>query len=223
MAIDVGGYAMSLLPTSNIGSLFGTIFRALLWGSILGIIGMFGFILWRSAQKKRLYNYLVEIYYQEPGSQAVMKKLDFAGVFTKKKTGLKRLYLMKHNVGLNPDNVPFIFTEKGKRLVTLWQSGLKNFRFVNPTMTSNPGFVMNVGEEDVNWAIASYHEWKERLQFQDWLQKHGHILLWSITIVGSLFIMWFITSKFDVMGGIAQAMLQAAQALRDASAGTVVK
>lgn len=213
----------TFIPSSGFGGMLKMIGGVFLFAVVIAVIAVVLFIIYKKAQEKRLYEYEVNIYYQENQTHTPILKHDRGGIYTKKGTGLKRFYLFNNRVGLNPDNVPFIFGNKGQKVVTLWQTGLKNFRYVNPYISSNPGFNMHVGEEDVNWAIATYTEWKNKLEFNTWLQRHGHILLWAITIVGSLFVFWFLSSKFDVMQGVATNINQAAQALRDANAGTIVK
>lgn len=198
------------------------IFIAAMFGGIF-IVALIAFGIWRVYTSRVTYNFPVEIYYQEKGMKSPIKKSDKGGIFTNKKTNLKRFYLFKNRVGLNPDNVPFIFNNNGKKIVTLWQTGLKSFRYVMPSISPNPGFVMHVGDEDVNWALAIFKEWKERFSQKTFLEQYGYMILWAITIMGTLFVFFFLAQKFDVIASAAESLSQAANALRDAKLGTIVE
>ena len=185
---------------------------------VMAVVGYWAFNKFRNKNK---FDYQVHIYYQEKDSRMPIFKMDKGGVFMNNKTGLKRFYLFNENIGLNPDNVPFMFNKKGGRIVTLWQSGLKSFRYANVSI--NSPLAITVGDEDVNWAISTFTEWKHRFQFKSFLEQYGHMILWAVTVLGTMFIFWFVTQKFDVLQGAATALNNAAEALRDANAGTIIR
>lgn len=187
---------------------------------VLATLAFFGY---RSFNSRTLYKTQVHIYYQEPGTKSPIYYTDKGGVFTNKKTNMKRFYLQNQRVGLNPDNIPFIFGKKGQKIVTLWQTGIKSFRYVNPTVSDNPGLKFNVGEEDVNWALVAFNEWVNRFKVSSFLQQYGHMILWAVTVMGTLFLLFFVMEKFDVLASVANSLNEAAQAMKQASVGTIVE
>jgi len=221
--VELGDAVGNVVPQINTGGAVGLISNLVIWGAVmlgLLIVGYIGFVY---LQRSRMYNYVVHIYYQEKGSRMPIFRTDRGGIFTNAKTGMKRFYLMKNNVGLKPDNIPFIFNGKGSKIVTLYQSGIKNFSFVNAHISPNPGFKMSVGEEDVNWAISAYASWKNRFQMKTFMEQYGHMILWALTIVGTLFIFWFVSEKFDVIGQAAGALEAASENLKNIQYGQVIQ
>ena len=120
------------------------------------ILGVFAGVLTFSImliKKNRRFNGFTCIVWKKDGFGQLDQELDQAGVFVEKVTNNKRLYLKKANVGLSPDDIPYIPCGKTK-FVFLFRTGLKNFQFIKPII-NNEGIVLRVGEEDVNWALNS--------------------------------------------------------------------
>lgn len=186
-------------------------------------LAVVSFFAWRWYEKKSLYNLKIHIYYQEKGTRAPRFKEDRGGVFTNKRTNIKRLYLYKARVGLNPDTIPTIFSDGGKKIITLWQTSIKGYRYVTPAVYDNPGLAFHVGEEDVNWALVTFNEWVNRFKVSSFIERYGHMILWAVTIMGTLFLVFFVMQKFDVLSSVATNLNAAAEALRDTSLGTVVE
>jgi len=144
---------------------------------------------------------------------------DSAGVFIDPKTKIKRLFLRRNNVGLNPDNIPF--TSAGsKKVVHLLQTGLKNFHYINLHI-ENPKVTLSVGEEDVNWAINDYERQKSLFDTNKFLQYMPYIAIAFVSIIILITFIYFF-KDFDVLKDTAIALREAAQAISQANSGTTV-
>ncbi len=205
--------AISNVSPSGLGNIAGTLFQVVAFAIIAFFVGIVCMLLVKTYLDRQKYNYRVNIYYQEPGSKVPIFKQDIGGIFIKGE--IKRFYLKKNQVGLDPDNVPFMFTSGGSKLVTLWQTGVKSFRYALPSINYNPGFTIKVGEEDVNWAIATYNEWKARHETQNFIQKYGFMILWGLTVMGTVALFWIVAQKFDILA-------EAVDVLKGIGTGTII-
>lgn len=190
---------------------------------LVALLAIGGWLLFRRFANKKKYDYSVHIYHQEPGSSMPIERWDRGGIFTDPKSNIKAFWLEKNGVPLNPDNIPITFNNTGKKIVTLLQTGLKNFRYVNPSVSSNPGFIFKVGEDDVNWAINSFSQWWSHFKKDSFIQKYGGMMIFALAVVGSLMLFYFVAQKFDTIGTAAQALQTAAEALRSTNVGTVLQ
>jgi len=151
------------------------------------------------------------VVWEKDGTGQVNETYDTAGIFVDKKTKNKRFFMRKANVGLEPDNVPYL-PAGGKKTVYLYRTGLKNFYFVRPSFVSNPTVAFTVGEEDVNWAINAYDRQKKLFQQSKLLQFLPFIALaFTAIIILSIFIYFF--KEFATLKEVAVAMKEAALAL----------
>lgn len=149
-----------------------------------------------------------------------IESYDKAGVFVDRKTKNKRLFLLKNNVGLDPDNIPYKMNGKGDRVVYLVQDGLKNFKYVNIRFNGYSPQI-TVGEEDVNWAINAYEKQK-KLFMNSTLAQLMPLLIIIVPSIIMLIIFIYFFKDFAVLKGIAEALKEAAEALAQAKAGTLV-
>lgn len=153
-----------------------------------------------------------------PANKSITK--DTAGIFVDSKTKNKRFFMRKSNVGLDPDNVPYMFGQGGRRIVFLIQDGLKNFRYLNLKFSDNTPQIL-VGEEDVNWAINAYEKQK-KLFSNTLLAQLLPILIIAIPSMVILIIFVYFFKNFDVLRDVAVQLKEAAVAIAQAKAGTLV-
>lgn len=168
----------------------------------------------------RKYNQYKLVIFQNDGLGHVTWRTDDGGVFVDGKTGNKRLFLKNSHVGLEPDNIPFIPTSTGKRIVMLLQTGLKNYKYINPTISTDL-INFTVGEEDVNWAINEFEASKKRFNFDKLAQYMPFIILAFCFIVIAI-MMVSIFQKLPQIKEIAVEMKAVAQLLAQARTGTTV-
>ena len=135
-------------------------------------------------------------------------------------TGNKRLFLKNAAVGLDPDNIPYLPTAKGNKYIYLLQTGLKNFRYLNPNIDQEH-IKFTVGEEDVNWALNSYEAQKKRFN-TGWLQQYLPFIILGFTVMVMLIMFIYIFNKLPMIGEIAQEMKEVAKLLVEARTGTTV-
>jgi len=178
------------------------------------VVGCF----WLYTKWKRYSQYNCRIWEQD-GFGQWRELYDDAGVFVDRKTQNKRLFLKKNNVGLSPDNIPYI-PSGSKKIIYLLKTGLKNFRFIK-IRPNNPSVVLSVGEEDVNWAINSY-ERQKKIFSQDRLMAYMPFILLAFVSLVILVIFIYFFKEFGTLKGVAQSLSEAAHSLAEAKAGTVV-
>lgn len=188
---------------------------------IVGILfggGLIAFGLIAYFQHKKYNQFDFVIWGRDSFGQLVEEK-DTGGIFVDKKTNNKRLFLKKNNVGLDPDNVPYI-SIGGRKKVYLLKLGLKNFRYIKPKVDFN-GLAFIVGEEDVNWAINSY-ERQKKVFGQNWLLQYLPFMALAFVSIIILIMFIYFFKQFPVLKDIALAMKEAAQQLAAAQGGTVI-
>lgn len=168
---------------------------------------------------RRYQQFHIEIW-QKDGFGHLTIKYDQGGVFVDDKTGNKRLFLKKANVGLDPDNIPYLVTPTGKKKVMLLQTGLKNFRYIKP-MVRDDLLYFTVGEEDVNWAINSY-ERQKKLFAQSWIAQYLPFIM--LAFVSMIILIMFIQlfNKFPVILEIVKELKEVALHLAQAKSGTTI-
>lgn len=201
---SLGSNALSIVLIFILICIFGGIIWAIFW--------------WRGNEKK-WSAFRVRIW-QRDGTGFMQEKTDQAAIFVDKKTNNKRFFLRKNKVGLSPDDVPFIPTSIGGRVVYLFQNGLKNFYFIRPDVDEG-GVSLSVGEEDVNWAINSYEKDKKLFSADKLMQYLPFILLGIVSIV-ILVLFVYLFKKFDVIKDASLALSDAAKSLAAAKSGTMV-
>lgn len=205
MAISLGGTTDTLLNLSVF----------LLSSLVIG--GLLFMVIFAYMQNKRYKQFKVIIWGKDAFNQLIQKE-DGAGIFVDRKTNNKRFFLKKHNVGLQPDNVPYI--QKGnEKIVYLLQTGLKNFRFIKPVISEDV-FTFDVKEEDVNWAVNSYERGK-KLFSQNWLMQYLPFIMLAFVSIVILVIFIYFFKNFAVLKETAIAFQNAAGELAKANAMNV--
>lgn len=156
------------------------------------------------------------IIWERDGFDQIKETYDKAGIFVDKKTKNKRLFLKKNNVGLSPDEIPYVPTYGGKKVIYLFRNGLKNFYFIkpNPTLTANPGvgISFSVGEEDVNWAVNAYERQKLLFQHNTLMQYLPFIALAFVSIIILIIFIYFF-KNFEVLKQLGIDLKETAQIL----------
>ena len=132
--------------------------------------------------KVHRYKHFRCVIFERDGFGQLTKTYDNAGIFVDKKTGNKRLYIKKAYVGLDPDNIPYIVDNKGKKTIYLYRTGLKNYHYIKINI-KQPGITLTVGEEDVNWAINAYERAKKTFSNSLLMQLMPYIALAFVSIV----------------------------------------
>jgi uncharacterized membrane protein len=210
----------------EIGSLLnygGALINAIVLIVSIAVLGVFGFFIVRFYTKWKMYSeYDVRILEKNAYDQWGESK-DSAGVFTDPKTNNKRFFLKKSNVGLDPDNIPYITTPSSfgvKKIVYLARTGLKNFRFVTPTVQVNSPVSLNliVGEEDVNWAVNAYERQKKLFANSMLMQLLPFIALAFVSIIILIIFIYFFRN-FDKLVSMS---LHFKEAIIAGSSGTAI-
>lgn len=170
---------------------------------ILVIIALGGLIWW--IKRSTRFNQFVCVLWEKDGLGNVRERKDKAGIFVDPVTGNKRFFIKKANVGLEPDNIPYIEIGKIKK-VYLVRTGLKNYRYIRPKIDDKIIHFV-VGEEDVNWSVNAYERQKKTFDSKKWLQYLPYISLAVVSIV-ILIMMMQLFKQFDVLTGVSESLKQ---------------
>jgi hypothetical protein len=171
-------------------------------------------------KKNKKYSQFICVIWKKDGFGQLVQESDRAGVFVDKITNNKRLYLKKANVGLDPDNIPYIPSGKIK-FIYLYRTGLKNFRYIRPVI-SDSHINLKVGEEDVNWALNDYERVKKAFAKKDMLKEMLPYAIFALLVIAFLVMVVFILKKFDVLAEVASELKTAAASIAQAKSGTTV-
>jgi len=177
------------------------------------LAGAFALGVWSITKHIRRFKEYKVVIWEKDGFDQWSETTDQGGVYVDKATNNKRLFLKKCNVGLTADNVPYLPGKKGSKIVYLLRTGLKNFHFIriNPAY---PTVTLQVGEEDVNWAINAYERQKKlgKSTLLEKLLDHLPMIIGCMVIL-VIFIYFFknlssLVEFGQYMKEIAQIMLQ---------------
>lgn len=193
-----------------------TVALVLFFGAILTTVLTFGvmfYLRWR-----KFNEYICIIWHKDAFGQLV-QTIDKAGIFVDKATQNKRLFLQKGKVGLNPDIMPYIPSRK-KKFIYLKKDGLKNYRFIKPVIEDK--VKLEVGEEDVNWALNDYEKVKRTFEKRNRLKEVAPYAMFGLVVVAFLAIAIFILRRFDVLAEVSSNLSDAANAIAQAQQNTTV-
>lgn len=141
------------------------------------------------------------------------------GVFTDKKTKRKQLFIKGNRGAMNPDDIPIIPGTKGKKHILILQTGDKSYRYIKPSI-ENLDLRIEVGEEDVNWAIQDYEKAKSSYWENTLLQYIPFITQMVVSIV-VLVMFIYLVNKLDVFVDVASSFSEAAKSFTNLQSGAV--
>lgn len=182
----------------------------------IGII-VIGYVLYQRSLGR--YKHFKCIIWQKDGFGQLTQKYDKAGIFVDPDTKNKRLFLQKANVGLNPDNIPFIPAGK-TRIIFLLQTGLKNFKYIRPVI-EDKYINLTVGEEDVNWAINAYDKSKKLFQ-QSWIMQYMPFIILAFVCMIILILFMYLFKQFGTIKELIIEIQTLARLVAAAKSGTTI-
>lgn len=206
---------MDVNSLANMGTGFLRVIIMLIAGLIIS--GLFGVITHLVMKWYRYQQYRCVIFKRDAFGQ-IQQVYDNAGIFVDKKTNNKRFFLKKNNIGLCPDNVPVISGKKNT--VYLLQYGLKNFRFLQMDV-GKEGFDLNIGEEDVNWAINAYERQKKMFSQSLLMQIMPFIAIAFVSIIILVIFIYFF-KEFSSLREFAIVMRDVAANMAQMNSGTTI-
>ena len=177
-------------------------------------------IAWKFISEWKRNDYVCHIVGKDGFKQAYLET-DVAGVYIDKLTKNKRFFLRRNNVGLNPDNIPYITTAKGQKVVYLKKIGLKNFKFISWESLFTKDEKINVGEEDVNWAVNAYERQKAVFgtSLLEKMIPYMGLIIMGVFMIG---LVYFVFSKFDIMTQVLEETGKLIKELQTLKGGTTV-
>lgn len=174
---------------------------------ILTIIGA-----WVLYTRWKRYQQFKCIILKKIGGEQLALFFDKAGIFVDPKTNIKRFFIKNARSDLDADNVPYIHAGSTK-YVLLAQTGLKNFRYLDPTILNDTNLTFTVGEEDLNWAINAYE--RQKKMFTDkWYTQLIPFLFLAFVVVVILALFMALFKKFDILKDVALALKDAAHTIQ---------
>jgi flagellar basal body-associated protein FliL len=182
---------------------------------IIAVAG--GFIYWFGFKK---VNYKTKVLVADTTTSPETYYFDRGAIVKDGKTNRNLFRLLKSGVGLDPDGMTKRLLPRGI-MTFVGKYGFKNFAFINPSV-SNPGMDMICSHADVTHAINQYDRSKK---------MYGNNLLMQILpyaglaflVLGFILMMYFVTKKFDVLADVASSLKEAAYAMREVNAGTIIR
>lgn len=189
----------------------GGILILIILASIVAVVWYF------NSQSKKWKQFVCIIFTKDAFGNAI-REVDQAGIFVDKVTGMKRFFIKKANIGLDPDNVKYILSSDGKvRYVYLRRYAPKNYAFYDFTsLLSNDKPGLSVTEQDVNWALQEYRKHKA-LDNKNFWSQYGTYVIWGFAVISTLVLFALLVQKFEVLSNVASAINGAAQALKEAA------
>lgn len=166
---------------------------------LVGIVVLvfFGVLIYYILMFKR-HNRRCEVWVYDPNiKQIVDRRTDRGGIYTKH--GMKLFHLWKSKTSIAPEKVSSIPDKHGFISYFVQAVGSKTIAPVSMELGKNFEFNIDVGEEDVNWAIMDYERHKNALASKNILLQllpyMAIALIAVICLVGAVYLL----KKFDVL------------------------
>ena len=207
MAFDVGAASTTVV---QIG-------MGLLFLVIIGMVITIAVIFFLRSKK---YDYQCIIFEKDGFNQPIFS-YDVGGVFIDNITRNKLFWMKRANVGLKPDNIPYIQDGKGKRFVFLKRLGLKNFTFISFREMFRTNVPILVGEEDINWGAVAYERQKAAFG-NDMLTKllpYFGIILLGVFAIGLVYLVF---QQMPTLAVVTKDLKEIATLLASRGSGTTV-
>ena len=182
---------------------------------ILATIG--SLIWWFYSQAKKWKQFVCIIFSKDAFGNAI-REIDNAGIFLDKTTNMKRFFIKKANIGLDPDKVKYIMSTDGKtKYVYLRKYAPKNFAFYDLTkLLEKDNAQLSVTEQDVNWALQEFRKHKA-LDNKNFWNQYGTYIIWGFAVISTLVLFALLVQKFEILSSVASSISAAATALKEAA------
>lgn len=199
---------------SGIALNIGIIIISIVVAGGLLLLALFLYFKWK---RYREYSCII---WEKDGFGQMKQTSDRAGIFVDGRTKNKRLFLKNANVGLDPNNVPYV-QQGGSKFIYLLRTGLKNFQYIRPVI-GNPAITLTVGEEDVNWAVNAYERQKRLFAQNIFMQYLPFIALAFVSIIILVIFIYFF-KEFSTLKALGSSMSEAAKAIAQAQGTTIIE
>lgn len=213
---DLGSIATDTLNTGSTG--------IILIICVLGAVAVFMMI-------KRAMKYDTPVEIIEIDESGIVYTKDVGGIFFIKQQ--RCFWLRKHEVGMNPDTVPYVRTLGNNSRLKFWmkpkkvfifQTGFKEFAYINPIVNDNR-MELRIGDADVSWAINTF-EIAKKMQIKEWYTDVLPYIPLIIVGVIMLIIVIYMFKSFPQFKEIISAVGDTATKLGDAAekcnAGSII-
>jgi len=185
---------------------------------IVIILAVMASVVWYFISQAKRYGQFICVIFSKDAFGNAIREFDKAGIFLDKSTNMKRFFMKKANVGLDPDKVKYIMSSNGKqKFVYLRKYGPKNFAFYDlTTLLVNDNPELKVTEQDVNWALQEFRKHKS-LDNKNFWNMYGTYIIWGFAVISTLVLFALLVQKFEVLQGIANSLNNAAIAIKEAA------
>jgi len=185
---------------------------------VIIILASLGSLAWFFIAQTRKWGQFVCIIFSKDAFGNAIREVDKAGIFLDKTTKMKRFFIKKANIGLDPDKVKYIMSTDSKtRFVYLRKYAPKNYAFYDLTKLlekDNPELA--VTEQDVNWALQEFRKHKA-LDNKNFWSMYGTYIIWGFAVITTLVLFALLLQKFEILASVANAINSAAIALKEAA------
>ena len=182
------------------------------------ILASMGSLIWYFITQAKKWKQFVCVIFSKDAFGNAIREIDHAGIFLDKTTNMKRFFIKKANIGLDPDKVKYIMSTDGKtRFVYLRKYAPKNFAFYDLSKLldkDNPE--LKVTEQDVNWALQEFRKHKA-LDNKNFWNQYGTYIIWGFAVISTLVLFALLVQKFEILSNVASAISSASTALKEAA------
>jgi hypothetical protein len=185
---------------------------------IIIILATIGSLIWWFYSQAKKWKQFVCIIFSKDAFGNAIREIDNAGIFLDKTTNMKRFFIKKANIGLDPDKVKYIMSTDGKtKYVYLRKYAPKNFAFYDLTkLLEKDNAQLSVTEQDVNWALQEFRKHKA-LDNKNFWNQYGTYIIWGFAVISTLVLFALLVQKFEILSSVASSISAAATALKEAA------
>lgn len=185
---------------------------------VIIILAVMVSLIWYFAGQAKRYKQFTCIIFSKDAFGNAIREIDGAGIFTDKTTNMKRFFIRKANIGLDPDKVKYVLSSDGKtKYVYLRKYGLKNYAFYDLTkLLSDDNPELKVTDQDVNWALQEFRKHKA-LDNKNFWSQYGTYIIWGFAVISTLVLFALLLQKFEILQSVASSISSAANELKQAA------
>lgn len=134
--------------------------------------------------------------------------------------GVDVFRLMKKRVNLQAPPFIALYPAKKGTILFLRQVSSTNFIPVLANVNEEKGAsdFQALDEDDKAWAVLKMKINRERYLQLSFFEKYGHWVIFGISFMLSIILIYIVLDKFSVLQGVAQSLKETAQALRESTA-----
>jgi len=196
----------------SLGSVFesvtGMILPTLVALLVVAVLGIATYII----IKKAKYNIRVIIFSKRKGRDKVLD--DIGGYFKTK--GINSFKLKKMKIAIQPPKFDYLFPTSKGNVLFLRQQGQDEFYPLMPSISIKQGLDLQVISGDTKlWGVTMMQRIREMYQKPSFFEKYGSYIIFGVTAMMVLVLIYVVLQKFDILEQVAQHLENTARILKE--------